>query len=80
MCFSPDSKRLAGTMRDGTVKVWDIVMRRQASLLKGHTDRICCLSFSPDGRRLVLGSGIWDAKSRSFTSGEVKVWDAQTGK
>jgi WD40 repeat protein len=33
------------------------------------------VSFSPDGKRIVSGSGAFDDRG----SGEIKVWDAQTG-
>ena len=37
--------------------------------LKGHTDRVLCVAFSPDGTRIVSGSEDQTAK----------VWDARTG-
>jgi hypothetical protein len=38
--------------------------------LRGHTDGVGCVCFSPDGTRLASGSG----------DKTVKVWDAQAGK
>ena len=37
--------------------------------LYGHTDQVNCASFSPDGSRIVTGSG----------DGTAKVWDARMG-
>ena len=37
--------------------------------LKGHTDRVTSVAYSPDGKRLASGSG----------DKTVKVWDLQTG-
>ncbi len=37
--------------------------------LKGHTDRVTSVAYSPDGKRIVTGSG----------DSTAKVWDAETG-
>ena len=37
--------------------------------LKGHTDTVSSVSFSPEGTRIVTGSD----------DGTAKVWDARTG-
>jgi WD40 repeat protein/tetratricopeptide (TPR) repeat protein len=49
------------------VKVWDARTGQEALTLKGHTDGITSVCFSPDGR---LASAAGDG---------VKVWDAHTG-
>ncbi len=41
--------------------------------LKGHRGKVNAASFSPDGTRIVTGSGM------NEKSGEAKVWDAKTG-
>jgi WD40 repeat protein len=58
MSFSPDGKRLALGIQDGTIKLWDVVKDKELALLHGHTDRVSCLAFSADGEKLVSGS--WD--------------------
>jgi WD40 repeat protein len=56
----------SGGTFDKTLKVWDA--RTGQETLKGHTDTVSSVAFSPDGKRLLSGS---------FQT--VKVWDAQTG-
>ena len=76
--FSPDGRSIAATinkygrgrMELMMVKLWDVQTGQDLVALKGHTDRVTCLAFSPDGLRLATGS---DDKL-------VNVWDAQTGK
>ena len=52
-----------------TVKVWDAQTGQELVILKGHTDGVFGVAFSPDGKRL----------AGAATDHTVKVWDAQTG-
>ena len=40
---------------DDTVKVWDAQTGQELLTLKGHTERVCGVAFSPDGNRLASG-------------------------
>ena len=49
--------------------VWDLVTGKDVLTLRGHTDWVRGVAFSPDGHWLATGSG----------DGTAKVWDARTG-
>ena len=75
LAFSPDSQVLAwGTkdqvkLRKHTAKSLFGFMGRNTITLKGHTDEVRSVAFSPDGK--VLAS--------SVRAGTVKLWDTETG-
>jgi WD40 repeat protein len=67
-CFSPNGKLLAGH-GDNTISVWDARNGRELLNLKGHTDYVRSVCFSPDSMRLASASA-----DRS-----IKVWDVSRG-
>ena len=68
LTFSPDGTRLASASRT-QIKLWDIETRAEIMTLKGHTDRIESVAFSPDGQLLASGA----------TDDTVKLWNIETG-
>jgi WD40 repeat protein len=64
--FSPDGKRLAVPLTDGTIKLWDVETGQECLTLKGHDGFVPSVCFSPDGR--LMASTSYD--------GTVRVWDA----
>jgi WD40 repeat protein len=68
--WSADSRRVATTGNDHTVRVWDGDKGKPVSLLKGHTDWVLSTGFSPDGRTLLTASD----------DGTARLWDVESGK
>ena len=64
-----DGQRIASGSKDNTVKVWNVESGECVTTLKGHSDYVRSVSFSPDGASIVSGS--WD--------NTVKVWSVESG-
>jgi eukaryotic-like serine/threonine-protein kinase len=64
---------------------WHYLRRRvdaEPMTLRAHSDGLGSMSVSPDGRYVATsGRGdLWDAKTRTFRGGAVKVWELPTGR
>jgi WD40 repeat protein len=70
VAMSPDRKRIACGLDDGTIQVWDMETGEElCAPLQGHTESITSVAFSPDGYLIVSGSD----------DTTVRLWDAKTG-
>jgi WD40 repeat protein len=49
MAFSPDSRTLVTSSDDGTVKLWNLIIGKEALSLRGHKGWVTSARFSPDG-------------------------------
>src|SRR5262249_22520216 len=75
-------------------KIWDAATGQSLRTLKGHSNLVDCVAFSPDGRYLASGSRVELPLFLSLTFnglaaggipwslelGEVKIWDTVTWK
>jgi eukaryotic-like serine/threonine-protein kinase len=66
--FSPTGKLIA-TNFENEVFLWDTATRAEIGALKGHSDNVSSIDFSPDGRRIVTASN---------QDGTIRVWDVET--
>ena len=57
VAFSPDGTRIAGNSGDQTVKAWNAETGEEILTFKGHLKGAWNMSFSPDAKRIVSGSG-----------------------
>ena len=53
IAFSPDGRTLASGSYDKTIKLWDMKTGETTHVIKGHTDRVWRVCFSP--RRATIG-------------------------
>ncbi|MFO0893232.1 MAG: protein kinase, partial [Isosphaeraceae bacterium] len=92
LAYSPDGKLLASGhgfpaleevdhMRGkGVIRIWDAESGRLLHTLRGHTQNLMGLAFSPDGATIASVSGSWLAVAQAASRpGELILWDARTG-
>jgi len=69
VAFSPNSKRIAAGLADGTILLITVRGQMVVPPIKHHKFSALSVSFSPDGRRLVSG----------YTNNCIRILDAQSG-
>lgn len=71
VAFHPtDAKLVATASQDKTARVWDAASGKSKIELKGHTDIVSAIAFSPDGKALATAGA----------DKAVKLWNAADGK
>ncbi len=74
LAFSADGKTLVSGSADLTISIWDVETGTRLDSLKGHTQRIRCVEFSPV-MQTVLASG-----GGQVADGELKLWNLKERK
>jgi WD40 repeat protein len=70
--FSPDNRLLA-IIVNSEVRLFDIARQTQIATLRGHTENVSSVSFSPDSTRIATGSAdktakVWDVKDGTLNA------------
>jgi len=68
--FNHNGRQLVTGDPSGNVVVWDAKSGAQSLNLKGHSDAVNDIAYSPDGRYIVSGS----------KDASVRLWDSRTGR
>src|SRR5260221_12660897 len=72
--YSPDGKYIATAGIEGIAKLWDAITGKEFRTFTASNGSVWSVAFSPDGTRLVTGSG------DLTNTGAVQVCDVATGK
>jgi WD40 repeat protein/serine/threonine protein kinase/Flp pilus assembly protein TadD len=68
IAFSPDGKILATGSSNGKIRLWNVDGWQLQATLKGHSEAIHAMAFSPDSKTLAAGS-----------ADKLRLWDVATG-
>ncbi|ODQ64283.1 WD40 repeat-like protein [Nadsonia fulvescens var. elongata DSM 6958] len=69
--FAPHtSSRMVSGAGDHTARIWDCDTQTPVQTLRGHTNWVLCVSWSPDGKMIATGS----------MDNTIRIWEAKTGK
>ena len=76
VAFKPDNPNIVVSGSDDkTIKTWDITSGSCLSTLRGHTDPVRSVCFSPCGEKIASGGG-FEYGNKDYS---IRIWDAKTG-
>src|SRR5262245_19890524 len=79
VAYSLDGKSFVTASRDQTAQLWDTATGARIGEPMAHDHPVWAVAFRPDGKVLVTACGE-TTEDGEFKAGELKFWDAQTGR
>jgi eukaryotic-like serine/threonine-protein kinase len=76
--FTRDSRQVAYTLADGSIRLFDVVSHKRTAL-RGHRTPVTDLKASPDGRMLATGDEAGFVRSWRIADGASRVLRSSTG-
>jgi hypothetical protein len=80
VAFSPDGRTFATASQDGTARIWDTLTGQPVGEPMRYSGAVFAVAFSPDGRTLATAGFNIVPLLNTVRGGEVRLWDAATGK
>jgi WD40 repeat protein len=74
VAFSPAGGRYLARAEQREITIWDVATRKLVRTLRGHKHYVTNLAFSPDGQYLA------SASAQVRQPGQIKIWEAASGK
>jgi WD40 repeat protein len=73
IAWSPDGKRVAAALTDGTARIWNAANGQELERFTGHRCCVIAVAFSPDGKLLATGAedhkvNVWSSNGNALAS------------
>ena len=75
VAFHPTKNLVASCSYDKSVKLWNADSGAELWTVRGHTDPVWSVCFSPCGKKIASGGG-YEYGNKDFS---IRIWDAKTG-
>jgi len=79
VAFSPDGQCVLSGATDGLAKLWETSTGRLVRVFRGYAHKIRAVSYSPDGKKLLVGGYSHSGLSLGDDKDTLRLWDLSKG-